>query len=134
MRERRRVRAGVRDAEQLAQRGHLRLAVAAFDALGDVEDQVDVGVCEHARQVGRRLEVDDDVAWRASALRDRDDRLGRVVLGLVVARRVDALDVVGEADADRLRPCAARVTPSWLAVARPERIAAALRIAAIVAS
>ena len=84
-RQRRRVRAGVRDAEQLAQRRHLRLAVAALDALGDVEDQVDVGFGEHARQVGRGLEVDDDVALARERVGDRDDGLRRIVLGLVVA-------------------------------------------------
>ena len=101
-RERRRVRAGVRDAEQLAQRRDLRLAVAAFDALRDVEDQIDIGFREHARQVRRGLEVDDDVALARERVRDRDDRLRRIPLGLVVAVW-RALDVVGEADADRLR-------------------------------
>ena len=84
-RERRRVGAGVRDAEQLAQRGHLRLAVAAFDAFRDVEDQVDIGFCEDARQVRRGLEVDDDVALARERVGDRDDGLRRIPLGLVVA-------------------------------------------------
>ena len=104
-RERRRVGAGVRDAEQLAQRGDLGLAVAAFDAFRDVEDQIDIGFREHARQVRRGLEVDDDVALARERVRDRDDRLRRIPLGFVVAG-LGALDVVREADADRLRPCA----------------------------
>ncbi len=100
-RERGAIRAGVGDAEQLAEGRDLGLAVAAFDAFGDVEDQVDIGFGEDAGQVGRRLEVDDDVALAGEGVRDRDDRFGRVPLGFVVAVG-RALDVVREADADRL--------------------------------
>ena len=57
---------------------------------------------------GRGLEVDDDVALARERVGDRDDRLRRIPLGLVVAG-LAALDVVGEADADRLRLALRRV-------------------------
>ena len=65
--------------------GTWRLAVAALDALRDVEDQVDVGLGQDPRQVRGGLEVDDDVALAGERVRDRDDGLGRIPLGLVVA-------------------------------------------------
>ena len=81
--QRRRVRAGVGDAEQLAQRRHRRLAVAARDALGDVEDQID----RRLHQLPRQLGVASNSVTCAVALErlaDRVDGLGRVVLGLGV--------------------------------------------------
>ena len=57
---------------------------------------------ERAREIRRRLERHDDVPVALDGLRDRLDRLGRVVLGLAVvaAVRVDALHVEREADAE----------------------------------
>jgi hypothetical protein len=55
--------------------------------------------------------VHDDVALARERVRDRDDGLRGIPLGFLRAR----------------------VTPSWLAVARPDRSAAEFRIAWIVA-
>ena len=74
----------------------------AFDAFRDVEDEVDVGFGEHSRQIGRRFEVDDDMTLARERVGDRDDGLRRIPLGFVVAV-CGALDVVREANADRLR-------------------------------
>ncbi len=68
----------VRNAEQLAQHRHLGLAITAFDTFRDVEDEVDVSFREHAGQIGRRLEVHDDVTLARGRVSDCDDRLRRI--------------------------------------------------------
>ena len=127
MRQRRRVRAGVRDAEQLAQRRHLRLAVAALDALGDVEDQVDVGLGRAAAAARRWPRSGRRCGRSARARRGwrRWSRAGRTRPRRRCPPWVDALDVVGEADAQRLRPCAAGVRRAGSRVAAPSAARAA---------
>ena len=48
-------------AEQLAEARDLRLPAPSGHPLGDVEDDVDVRRRQRARELGRRLERDDDV-------------------------------------------------------------------------
>jgi hypothetical protein len=83
-RERRRIRAGVGDVEELQQRGDLRLAVAPLEPLGDVEDHVDRRRGQLDGQVAGGLQVDDLVAVGGDGLADGLQRLGRVVLGFLV--------------------------------------------------
>ena len=108
-----RVRAGVGDAEELAQSRHLSLAVPSLDPLRDVEDEIDVRLGQDPGQVGGGLEVDHDEPLPGQRVGDGDDGLGRVELGLLVAV-VGALDVVGEADPDGAVAAAAAVPEAQL--------------------
>ena len=101
--ERGRVAARERNAEELAQVRDLRLAVTAADAFGHVEDDVDVGREERAREVDRRLERHHGVAVALDGLGDRLDGLRRIVLRLAIVAvgGADALHVEREADAER---------------------------------
>src|SRR6185503_15887221 len=79
-----RIAAGIRNPEELTDRRHLRFAVYAAKALGDVEDDIGSHLAEALRKIFRRLESDDFSQPREGRL-DRRDRRGCVPLGKFIA-------------------------------------------------
>src|SRR5262249_54746879 len=94
-----RVAPRVGDPQKLADGRHDRLAVAAAETLGDVEDDVGPLLGEAFREVRGRLEAHDVVARLPERALEGVDRLGRGGFGPLVALR--ALHVEGEADLER---------------------------------